>query len=131
MAMNQAVAVNNTDAYIHQFPETVQALLQQIRQTIKAAAPNAEEVISYQMPAYKYHGMLVYFAGYKNHIGFYPGAAAIEKFKKEISQYHWAKGSVQFPLDKAMPLALVKKITAFRVKQNIEKAASKKTAGKK
>ena len=77
------------------------------------------------MPAYKYHGMLVYFAGYKKHIGFYPGAAVVENFKTEISVYKWAKGSVQFPLDKPIPVRLVTKIVKFRMKQNLEKIASK------
>jgi uncharacterized protein YdhG (YjbR/CyaY superfamily) len=123
--MNSA-AVKNADEYIQQFPLNVQAALQQVRRTIKAAAPKAEETISYMMPAYKYNGMLVYFAGYKNHIGFYPGAAGIENFKKEIAVYKNAKGSVQFPIDK-VPLDLVKKIVLFRVKQNEDKAGLKKT----
>ena len=91
------------DAYIAGFPKDTQTLLEQLRTAIMKAAPDAEEVISYQMPAYKYFGMLVYFAGYKNHIGFYPGAAGIETFKKELSIYKGAKGSVQFPLDKPLP----------------------------
>src|SRR4051812_40450330 len=90
LAMNNAAA-KNADEYIRQFPPNTQAALQQLRKTIKAAAPKAEETISYMMPAYNYHGTLVYFAGYKNHIGFYPGAAGIENFKKEISAYKNAK----------------------------------------
>jgi len=119
-------AAENADEYIQQFPPNVQAALKQLRSTIKTAAPKAEETISYMMPAYKYYGVLVYFAGYKNHIGFYPGAGGIEHFKKEISIYKNAKGSVQFPIDK-VPLGLVKKIVQFRVKQNEEKAGLKKT----
>jgi len=117
--------VNEVDKYIAGFPEATQYLLHTIRTTIKKAAPAAEEVISYQMPAYKYNGMLVFFAGYKNHIGFYPGAAGIEAFKKDISSYKNAKGSVQFPLDKPLPLKLITKIVKFRVQQNKEKAALK------
>jgi len=116
---------NNVDSYIAGFPEATQYLLDELRATIKKAAPDAEEVISYSMPAFKYHGMLVFFAGYKNHIGFYPGAGGIEAFKKEISVYKNAKGSVQFPLDKKLPLQLVTRIVKFRVKQNLEKAALK------
>jgi len=117
--------VNDIDKYIAGFPEETQYLLDKIRATIIKAAPEAEEVISYQMPAYKLHGMLVFFAGYKNHIGFYPGAGGIEAFKKEISVYKNAKGSVQFPLDKKLPLQLITRIVKFRVKQNLEKAALK------
>jgi uncharacterized protein YdhG (YjbR/CyaY superfamily) len=111
--------------YIAGFPKEVQSLLQTIRSTIKNAAPNAVESISYKMPAYKYFGVLVYFAGYKNHIGFYPGSSGIAEFKKELSVYKGAKGSVQFPLDKPIPVSLVRKIIKFRVNQNIEKEKGK------
>jgi uncharacterized protein YdhG (YjbR/CyaY superfamily) len=119
-------AVGEIDKYIASYPIEVQKRLSQIRDTIIKAAPDAEEVISYQMPAYKYHGMLAWFAGHKNHIGFYPGASGIENFRKEISVYKWAKGSVQFPLDKPLPLSLITKIIKFKVKENLEKAAAKK-----
>jgi uncharacterized protein YdhG (YjbR/CyaY superfamily) len=120
--MNEKTPVaKTTDEYIAFFEPPLQERLQQLRQTIKKAAPAAAEVISYQMPAYKLHGMLVYFAGYKNHIGFYPGAGGIAAFKKELSVYKGAKGSVQFPHDKRMPLGLVSKIVKFRLKQNMEK----------
>ncbi len=117
--------VNDIDKYIAGFPEETQYLLDEIRAAIKKAAPEAEEVISYQMPAYKYQGMLVFFAGYKNHIGFYPGAGGIEAFKKEIAAYKNAKGSVQFPLDKPLPVKLITQIVKFRLLQNKEKAALK------
>lgn len=117
----------NVDAYIKQFPPEVQAMLQKLRAAIKAAAPMAEEVISYQMPAYTYNGMLVYFAAYKNHIGFYPTGSGIEAFKKELSVYKGSKGAVQFPLDKPLPLALIKQIVKFRVLMNLEKEQLKKT----
>ena len=120
---NTAADVNK---YIAGFPKEVQALLQAIRSTIKKAAPKAVETISYKMPAYKYYGMLAYFAGYKNHIGFYPGAGGIAAFKKELSVYKGAKGSVQFPLDKPLPVSLVSKIVKYRVKQNLEKEMAKK-----
>ncbi len=114
------------DSYIATFPENVQALLEQVRHAIKTSAPKAEEVISYNMPAFKYHGILVYFAGYKNHIGFYSLPSGHKAFEKELSKYKQGKGSVQFPLDKPMPLALIKKMVKFRVKENSEKAKLKK-----
>jgi len=126
MAMNKNNVAQNVDAYIKQFPATVQTSLQQLRKTIKAAAPKAEEVISYAMPAYKYNGMLVYFAGYKNHIGFYGTPSGHEAFEKELSVYKSGKGSVQFPVDEPLPLSLITKIVKFRVKKNEEKAAAKK-----
>lgn len=114
------------DQYIEGFPKETQQLLQQVRKTIMKAAPKAEEVISYRMPAYNYHGKVVYFAGYKKHIGLYPMASGIEHFKEEIKDYKNAKGSVQFPLDQAMPLKLIAKIVAFRVKENELQAYTKK-----
>ena len=110
----------NIDEYISTFPDEVQTILQQIRETISKAAPRADEVISYQMPAFKLHRVLVYFAGYKNHIGFYPGAKAIETFHKELSKFKTSKGAIHFPLNKAIPLTLISKITKFRVKEELE-----------
>jgi uncharacterized protein YdhG (YjbR/CyaY superfamily) len=117
----KSAAAKTVDEYIAVFEPHIQLRLQQLRQTIINTVPKAEEIISYQMPAYKLHGMLVYFAGYKNHIGFYPGAGGIAAFKKELSVYKGAKGSVQFPHERALPLGLVSKIVRFRVKQNMEK----------
>lgn len=117
--------INDIDKYVTGFPADTQKLLQQLRSTITKAAPDAEEVISYQMPAYKYHGMLVYFAAYENHIGFYPTPSGIEKFEKELSAFKRAKGSVQFPIDKPLPLQLISKIVAFRVKENLERVEVK------
>lgn len=111
----------NVDEYISGFPREVQELLKQLRETIRAAAPDAGEVISYAMPAYKLNGMLVYFAGYAKHIGFYPGVGGISEFKDELSVYKTSKGAVQFPLDKELPTLLITKIVKFRVKQNVEK----------
>ncbi len=116
----------NTDEYIASFPEDTQKLLKQLRAAIKKAAPKAEEVISYQMPTYKLNGALVHFAGYEKHIGFYPTPSAIAAFKKELSAYKSSKGAVQFPLDKPLPLVLVTEIVKFRVKEDSEKAATKK-----
>ena len=126
MSMNKSAVAKNVEEYIAQFSPTVQALLNQVRQTIKAAAPKTEEGISYMMPAYKYHGVLVYFGGYKNHIGFYASPTGHEAFKKELSIYKSGKGSVQFPLDKPLPLKLITQIVKFRVIQNEEKEAAKK-----
>jgi uncharacterized protein YdhG (YjbR/CyaY superfamily) len=118
-------APKNIDEYIAGFPKDVQAILERIRRTIRKAAPDAEETISYQMPAFTLNGHLVYFAAHKNHIGFYPMPTGIEKFKKELSVYEGAKGSVKFPLDKPMPLDLISKIVMFRVKENLAKAKAK------
>jgi uncharacterized protein YdhG (YjbR/CyaY superfamily) len=118
-------APKNIDEYISGFPKDVKEILEKIRMTIREAAPNAEETISYQMPAFKLNGYLVYFAAFKNHIGFYPMPSGIEKFKKELSVYEGAKGSVKFPLDKPMPFALISKIVKFRVKENSEIAKTK------
>jgi len=119
------------DEYIAAFPADVKKRMQQLRKTIKDAAPKADEVISYRMPGYMYLGMLVYFAAYKNHIGFYPGAAGVLEFYKELSSYKSAKGSVQFPHDRPIPFGVITKIVKFRVKQNEEKYALKKNSNKK
>lgn len=112
------IKFKTVDEYINTFPEDVQNILNQVRISIKAAAPDAEETIGYNMPAYKYNGPLVYFAAYKNHIGFYAAPTGHSKFKKELSVYKSGKGSVQFPIDKPMPLNLIKKIVKFRVNEN-------------
>ena len=117
------------DEYIAAFPKETQKILQEIRAAIKAAAPEAEEKISYQMPTFAQNGNLVHFAAFKNHIGFYPVPTGIEKFKKELSAYDGGKGSVQFPLDEPMPLALISRIVKFRVKKNLTKAKAKGKKG--
>jgi uncharacterized protein YdhG (YjbR/CyaY superfamily) len=109
------------DEYIETFPVEVQIVLERMRQTIRKAAPEAVEAISYQIPTFKLNGNLVHFAAFKHHIGFYPTSSGIEAFKKELSPYKWAKGSVQFPLDEPIPYDLVERIVAFRVKENLEK----------
>lgn len=116
--MKKAISV---DEYISWFPASTQILLQQMRATINKAAPNAEEVISYAMPAYKQNGILVYFAGYEKHIGFYPTGRGIEEFKSELSGYKSGKGSVQFPIDDPLPLKLIATIVKFRVLENDKK----------
>lgn len=114
------------EEYISSFPPGMQELLQQVRITIQKAAPAAEECIAYAMPAYKLNGPLVYFAGYKSHVGFYATPTGHEAFKKELSKYKEGKGSVQFPLHEPMPLKLIEKIVKFRVKENMAKPARKK-----
>jgi uncharacterized protein YdhG (YjbR/CyaY superfamily) len=106
------------DEYIKAFPPDIQDILEKMRQTIHSAAPEAVEAISYRMPVFKLNGVLVYFAAYKSHIGFYPTSSGIEAFKKELASYKWSKGTVQFPLDKPIPYDLVEKIVRFRVKEN-------------
>jgi uncharacterized protein YdhG (YjbR/CyaY superfamily) len=117
----------DTDHYISTFPQETQVLLQQVRGTIKKTAPDAIEVISYGMPAFKLSGkMLAWFAGYERHIGFYPGSSGIAAFQKEIVGYKNAKGSVQFPLDKPMPVELIINIVKFKMAENLQKAEMKK-----
>ena len=116
----------NIDEYISRFPEDVQTVLEKVRTTIQKAAPKAEEIISYQMPAFRYYGNLVYFAGWKTHIGFYPVSSAVKAFEKELSVYNGAKGSIKFPLDKPMPLSLISRMVKYRVKENLAKAQLKK-----
>ncbi|MCW3070855.1 MAG: hypothetical protein JWO44_745 [Bacteroidetes bacterium] len=118
------------DHYIAAFPPETRVLLEKIRAIIQKTAPKAEEVISYKMPAYQQDGgILVYFAGYAKHIGFYPTGAGIEAFKKEIAAYKNSKGAVQFPLDKRLPVGLITKMVKFRVKKNAENAKVKKKKG--
>ena len=118
-------APKNIDEYIAGFPNNVQEILEKIRMTIRTAAPDAEERISYQIPTFTLKGNLVHFAAFKNHIGFYPTSSGIEKFKNELSGYEGAKGTVRFPLDKPIPFDLIGKIVKFRVKENLERAAAK------
>jgi uncharacterized protein YdhG (YjbR/CyaY superfamily) len=116
------------DEYIADFPKDVQERLQKVRAAIKKAAPDAEEAIKYQIPTFVLNGNLIHFAGYQNHIGLYPGSRPIEEFKDELTKYRISKGTVQFPLDKPVPLGLIGRITKFCVKRNFEKAASRKGA---
>ena len=119
------------DEYIKAFPDDVQRILEKMRKTIRNAAPGAVEAISYQIPAFKLNGVLVYFTALKNHIGFYPTSSGIKQFKKELSWYKGGKGSVQFPIEKPIPYDLVKKIVIFRMKENQEKKKLKNLLSKK
>jgi uncharacterized protein YdhG (YjbR/CyaY superfamily) len=113
------------DEYIATFPEEIQALLEQVRATIRASAPGAQERISYGMPAFALKGNLVYFAALKNNIGFYPTGSGVEAFKDELSKYEGTKGSVKFPINQLLPLDLISKIVRYRVAQNLDNAAAK------
>jgi uncharacterized protein YdhG (YjbR/CyaY superfamily) len=115
---------DSIDEYIATFPEELQKILQEIRATIKAAAPEAEEKISYQMPTFYLKGNLIHFAAWKNHIGLYPTPSGTQAFKQELSIYENAKGSVKFPIDKPMPLELITKIVKFRVAENLKKVGN-------
>lgn len=109
----------NVDVYISSFPENIRVLLEQIRTVIRKTAPDAEELISYGMPAYKTKGrILVYFAGFKNHIGFYATPSGHDEFKAELSKYKQGKGSVQFPINQSMPLELIRQMVEFRLLEN-------------
>ena len=120
----------NIKSYILKFPKDTQKLLEQLKLTIRKAAPDAEEVISYNMPAFKYYGMLLYFAAYNNHIGLYPMASGIRAFKKELLIYKCSIGTVQLPLDRPLPMRLITKIVKYRVKENFDKEAIKKSLKK-
>ncbi len=120
-------APKTIDEYIAGFPTNVQAILEQIRQTVIKAAPDAEETIKYQMPTFTLNGNLVYFAAFKKHVGFYPPVeAGSAKFKKELAAYEGAKGSLKFPLDRPIPFDLISRIVKFRVKENLAKAEAKR-----
>lgn len=124
--MDTQNSFKNIDEYIALFPDDVQKKLREIRAVIKAAAPDATEAISYQMPTFKLHGNLVHFAAFKNHIGFYPAPQGIEKFTAELSQYKGSKGAVQFPIDQPVPLDLIRRMVEYRVQDNLANAARKK-----
>ena len=121
------------DEYFSVLPARAKAHMTDMRTTIKKAAPHAEELISYNMPAFKFQGMLVYYAAHAEHIGFYPVSSAIRAFEKDLVKYERSKGTIRFSLDKPIPINLVSKIVKFRVKENAEKtiAKQKKKANKK
>ena len=119
--------VVDIDTYIASFPAETLKLLKQIRETIKEAAPDAEEKMGYGIPTFTLQGNLVHFASFKNHIGFYPAPSGIVAFRKELVAYKNSKGAVQFPIDKAIPFGLIAKIVKFRVKENLAKAKAKKS----
>lgn len=114
----------NVDQYIATFQPEVQAVLQRVRQVVRDAAPDAQEVISYQMPAFKLNGILVYFAAFKNHIGFYPPIRGDARIEKAASPYAGEKGNLRFPLDRPIPFDLISRLTKLRVKQDLARAAT-------
>ncbi len=116
------------DEYHALIPAEVRRLLDTLRKAIRSAAPDAEEVISYNMPGFRWNGMLVWYAANKHHIGFYPSASPLVVFKDELTPYKTSKGAIQFPLDRPIPVALVKKIVKYRVAENLEKQQLKRTA---
>lgn len=113
------------DEYIASFTPDIQEILEKIRKTIRDAAPEAREAISYQMPTFKMHGNLVHFAAFKKHIGFYPTPSGIEAFENELAGYKTSKGAIQFPLDKPIPYELISRIVKFRVKEDVDRAVAK------
>jgi uncharacterized protein YdhG (YjbR/CyaY superfamily) len=121
---------NSIDEYIAFFPADIQKKLKAMRATIRAAAPAAEEKISYQIPTFALQGNLVHFAAFKDHIGFFPTSSGVAAFKKELSAYDLSKGTIRFSLDKPLPLALIKKIVKFRVAENLKNAEMKSSKKK-
>ena len=124
------IAPTSIDEYIAACPKNVQKMLKELRKTIKAAAPGAQEKISYQIPTFYLKGNLVHFGAFKDHISFFPTSSGIQAFKKELSIYKGAKGTVQFPLDKPLPLKLISKIVKFRVAENLKRAEMKSSKKK-
>jgi uncharacterized protein YdhG (YjbR/CyaY superfamily) len=119
-------AAKNVDEYLAAVPKEARAALEKLRWTIKAAAPMATETISYQMPMYKHHGMLVGFAAFKNHCSLFPGSGVMDAYKKELKDYETSKGTIRFTIDKPLPATLVKKLVRDRIKQNEAHAKKKK-----
>ena len=124
--MPKPQAAKDIDGYLSQFPAGVQTILEKVRATIRQAAPDAKEVISYQMPAFKQHGILVYFAAWKKHIGLYPPISGDKALEKAVARYAGPKGNLQFPLDEPIPFKLIERIVKLRVKQDTEKATAKR-----
>src|SRR6266478_9076528 len=124
--MAKPMKAKDIDGYISQFPADVQAILEKVRTTISHAAPDAKEVISYQMPAFKQHGILVYFAAWTKHVGMYPPISGDKVLEKAVARYAGPKGNLQFPLDEPMPFDLIERIVKLRVKQDTAKAAARR-----
>jgi uncharacterized protein YdhG (YjbR/CyaY superfamily) len=131
METKSKASFKTPDEYIGQQPENARNLLRQLRQIIKDAAPQAEEVISYRMPAFKYHGMLVYYAAFKNHYSLFPMTKALEKFKTKLAGYETTKGTIHFSYDRPVPVKLVTEIVQYRIKENLEKQNAREIAKKK
>ena len=123
--MRMSVKYKTVDEYLSYCPEAIQYRLEDLRAAIKKAAPRASEIINYNIPSYKQHRVLVHFAVYKNHIGFYPTSSGVREFKSELSKYKVSKGAIQFPIDERLPLGLIARIVRFRVKEDAAKAKKK------
>jgi uncharacterized protein YdhG (YjbR/CyaY superfamily) len=121
----QKASSRSIDEYIAAFPKDIQAILEELRATIRAAAPDAEERISYQMPTFALKGTLVYFAAHKNHVGFYPTPSGIEAFQRELSPYEVSKGAVRFPIGQPLPVDVIGRIVKFRVTENLSRATAR------
>lgn len=117
--------VSSIDEYLKEFPASTKKMLETLRKTIQQTAPDATERISYGMPCFYAKGNLVYFAGYKGHIGFYPSSSGIAAFRQELTDFEFSKGAIRLPLDKPLPLALIKRIVKYRLQENFDKAAEK------
>jgi uncharacterized protein YdhG (YjbR/CyaY superfamily) len=126
MTMNGA-KFNNIDEYISVFPESTRKILEQIRLTIKKAAPEAEETIKYSMPAFTLYGNLVYFAAFKNHISLYPAPSGDDAINNELSLYRAAKSTLRFPLDKPIPYDLIRRVVKLRIKETMDKTKTRRT----
>jgi uncharacterized protein YdhG (YjbR/CyaY superfamily) len=124
--MEAAIKFKTVEEYLSTFPASTQCILEEVRKTIKRAAPEAKEVISYNMPAFKLNGVLAYYAAHKDHIGFYPTASPIVSFKDELSAYKFSKGAIQFPVNMPMPVDLITRMVQFRVREDMEKAERKR-----
>ncbi len=122
METNNATTI---DEFILQFSPEVQLILEKVRRVIKETVPEAEEKIAYGIPTFTFHGNLVHFSAYKNHIGFYPAPSGIEKFKDALAKYQKGKGTIQFPINEPIPYELIREVTAYRVEENLRKAQEK------
>jgi len=123
--METGLKFKTVDEYFATLTEDTKSILQEVRETVKQAAPQAVDVISYNMPAIKSNGVLVYYAAYKEHIGFYPTASPIKVFENELTPYKWSKGAIQFPINRPMPFDLISKIVKFRVQEDAARAKAK------
>jgi uncharacterized protein YdhG (YjbR/CyaY superfamily) len=126
MKRSSGAAAGSIDEYIERQPQEVRQILSRLRKTIRAAAPKAEETISYQIPTFKFHGNLVHFAAWKTHIGFYPTSSGIRQFSSELQSFTLKRGTIQFPLDRPIPYGLIAQIVRFRAKENRARAEAKK-----
>ena len=124
--MKKSTLIKNVDDYLAAQPPKVRAVLEKLRQTILKAAPEAEEILSYQMPAYKFHGVLVYFAAFTNHCSFFPGSRILNAMKDDVIAYKTSTGTLRFTMEKPLPATLIRKIVNARVRENLERLAKKK-----